>query len=756
MKSRTQTILLLIFTVSVLVISSCSYDNSLYNAKKYFKSARKRPLTQDGRPSPQAVDEYTKAIKKCGYILTEKKNSKQVDDALFILAQSLYYKGNSIYQAKDQFNSLINNFPESPYVPEAIFYIARIDREINQPDEAVSILTKFIHDLSKAKWHPQALLLLADFAIQDKDFPQAQIWLQKVLTDYPKSVAAKEALFLNGKNYFAQNDYQNSLIQFQRVVSYRGIARQIKLDAEYYIALNLFYLQDYQKSLAVAKKLLKNEYRPETVTATNLLIGRINLHLENEEQGVEQLTKIIKNNSRTLYSAEAAYWLGDYYYYKKHDLDKATEYYGKVRTEYTSSPFVSAANDKLEALNLIKQNQNLKLSDGARAFIDKKLELEEKYYLVLNEPDSVNSVYQRILRTPTELSQKIDSLLTQNTLLIQKLDSLVVISDTLKAKAETISAPDTTTLNQQMSFPPDSLSLQTEVSAYDSLQFTQSPNQNTETPKPAPILRNQISVSDSVNQLLAQYRSESKVLNETITKLIAIRDSLETEYIPYAMFADASLRQKIRPDTTLLRQRYNEMNEIYPNSKYTHALKLMLEGKPVRIVDLDFDKAEQELDYALGKIETEPDSALILLQKFANSDYQELRARANFVLGWFYLTQEADTTKAAPYFHEVLQISRDNDFGKMTLRFYDGKKYLFKSVEEDTLLTEHALPDSLKEIFPPDSLSQNLPSDSLNLIPEEEKKDIIPSDLKFEEKPINQETMPDSLKPEIIKPQKPE
>ena len=148
---------------------SCGLNNTMYNARKYFNDAKSRPLTANGRPSSQAVDEYTKAIKKCGIILSSKKRNAKTDDALYLMAQALYLKGNSAFQAKDQFEALIAGFPDSPFYGESHIWLARVLREINQPEQAEDLLEDFIRDPLQKKLHPKALLTLADFEIKDKD-----------------------------------------------------------------------------------------------------------------------------------------------------------------------------------------------------------------------------------------------------------------------------------------------------------------------------------------------------------------------------------------------------------------------------------------------------------------------------------------------------------------------------------------------------------------------------------------------------------
>ena len=81
-----------LFIAGLFLLSSCAYYNTFFNAKKYFREANKLPLVK-GRSSSEANKKYNKAIKKCGIIITDYKNSKYVDDAVFMLGKIFYFKG---------------------------------------------------------------------------------------------------------------------------------------------------------------------------------------------------------------------------------------------------------------------------------------------------------------------------------------------------------------------------------------------------------------------------------------------------------------------------------------------------------------------------------------------------------------------------------------------------------------------------------------------------------------------------------------
>ncbi|HOH60396.1 MAG TPA: tetratricopeptide repeat protein, partial [Candidatus Cloacimonadota bacterium] len=262
-------------TLVLLILAACGIDNTMYNAQQYFKTAQGRALNANGRPTPQAVDEYTKTIKKCGVILSGNKKSRRADDALYLMARALYYKGNSAFQAKDAFQSLIQGYPNSKYVPEANIYMARVLREINQVKESEALLERFVRDPKYLKYHPRALLVLADFEIKDKDYHRAQFWLERIIKDYRKTKEFREAFFLFGKNYYMQKDYARSLEQFEKFQKTRGIDKEMKLEGQYYIALNQYELGQYDLALRNARNLIRNEIRPNNLGLARVLYARV-------------------------------------------------------------------------------------------------------------------------------------------------------------------------------------------------------------------------------------------------------------------------------------------------------------------------------------------------------------------------------------------------------------------------------------------------------------------------------------------------
>jgi len=756
-----------------MLLISCGLNNTMFNARKYFKAAQARPLNSNGKPTPQAVDEYTKTIQKCGVILTEQKGSKIVDDALFLLARALYYKGNSAFQAKDQFEALIKGFPDSPFVPEAHIYLARVLRQINRPQESENLLESFVRDNRHLKYHPRALMVLAEFEIGDKDYLRAQYWLQRIINEYPHTPEFKEAFFLFGKNYYEQRDYAASLREFDKFVETRGINKELKLEGRYYMALNLFEMGEIERSTRIVSSLINDESRPEKLSLVRVLNARLLLAGKDPQKGITEVDDISKAYPRSTSSAAAYYYLGEHYFYRVKNIDQATTAYNKVRTEFPASELVSPAQQKTTAITQLKQSQNLSVTGNLQQFVDYHMLAAENYLTAFALPDSALLMYDRILAAPAPLRAKLDSLDLEITNIGTRSDSLdtriieleelmaadLASSDSLGHQIDAVETPTdtlktTVTLDDELIESPDSLqfkplipgiietaepdsltipailsediaspepdSLQTQISVAEetaipaaespdslsvSIVTTEPPEESTDATEPelqtTPASDEEVKAPAAINPRTTEL-SELKTLSTSLKTQLASLDTqtkeltgiltrFDTDILPLVYFAKASLLSKQNATADSLRDIFELMQASFPTDKYTNALRMLKAGEPVRLIDPEEDRQNAVLDEALGLYIDQPDSMRVLLEELSQSQYSNIRLRANFRVAWMHSFELADTLSAKPYLDEVLKHPQGAEYADLARKFYDGKNFMFPKPAPDTL----SAPDSL-------------------------------------------------------------
>lgn len=755
-----------------LVLASCMQVNTMYNARKYFNAAQARPLNANGRPNNQAVEEYTKAIKKCGIILSNAKRDSRTDDALFLMARALYYKGNSAFQARDQFESLIKGFPDSPFYGEAHIYLARVLRDINRKEEAVNVLQEFILEPRHKKLHPRALLTLAEFNIADKDYLQAQYWLSRIITDYPKSDEYREAYYIYGQNYYIQGDYQAALEEFQKISKDRRIAQAMKLDARYYVALNQYLLGDYEQSGKTLQILIKDEVRPDKLAQARVLQARLLIAQGDADQGLAEIEEISKLYPRTLSSAEAQYYAGEYYFYQAQDLDKSGTAYNKVRSEFANSELAEPGQQKASAVNQLKTAVSFDPQTKLQQYVDYHITAAENYFNVFSLPDSALVMYQRVIDSRDSLVTLRDSLVMEVEARQSVVDSLALALAALPepAVADSLALPaDSLEIVEPSSeTTPDSLDIaeilpeQEAVSdSLDTVEIFPGTDAITDTlgipelmvegetlPDSLDIVEmfpEQEAVPDSlgleefagtapaVSDSLAELPGEviepdpqelrqrlQRELTAASSELESAQDRLQTlddqlqrynrELIPLALFSQANIHSRSDPDQSRMEAIYADMSERFPQNKYTNALQDMLAGEPVRLIDPEEEAQELLLDRAFGLAESSPDSMLVILAELTESEYLPISLRANYRLGWYHTFEVPDTTAAKPYLDKVLELEQSGEYAGVTSRFYDGSR--FRLNKFDTLLDSLAVADSLAALADSTAAADSLKLDN--------------------------------------------
>ncbi|HRR50195.1 MAG TPA: tetratricopeptide repeat protein [Candidatus Cloacimonas sp.] len=661
--------------------------NTMYNARNYFKSAQSKPLNSNGRPNAQAIDEYTKAIKKCGKIIATDKKGKRVEEAYYLMAKSLYYKGNSAFQAKDQFQNLVIRFPDSKYVPEAYIYIAKILRETNQPKEAEKLLDEFLRNPKYRKHHPMALSVLADFAIQDKDYIKAQHYLERIINEFPKTKEYREAYFLFGKNYYEQKDFAKSLEAFKKMQNARGIDKAKKLDGTYYIGLNELELGEAEKALKTAKGLLKAESRPDKLPFVRLLKARAQFALGDTTAARSEIELINKNYPRTAGSAGGYYYLAEHYYYNQGDIHKAIASYNRVRTEFSSSPLAASAQAKSSALGLVSPRQGLDCEKNLSNFLDYQYQAAESFLNVLALPDSAIARYRIVIAQKDILVNRCDSLLaliSKNNAILDSLRAIVPIQEI--SEEDSIGIVDKTELLTQLDDLLDVSTFTDSLSnTADSLKITKPEIAAEDSLLKDNIIAIQDSSSNQIDTLVVSIRSEitrleqeNELCQDRINTLEEIIERFDSEIIPFCLFAIGSIYHNNYPESPENAEILTQMQEQYPENKFTKALYALQNDLPVRLIDPLEEREEQLLELYLEQIYTAPDSALVGLEELTRSRYPKIKLAANYRLGWFYSFEQVDTLLAKPYLNAVLEEPEAGEYATITQRFFNGDIFLLR------------------------------------------------------------------------------
>jgi tetratricopeptide (TPR) repeat protein len=135
------------------LIASCAYFNTVYNAKNYYREGRKLvahdTLIMDA-PS------FDKAVEKATSIIVKYPDTRWVDDALFIMGASYYFKGD-YSRSLEKLDFLIDNYPGSSFRAEARYFIGLANYKMKRYSASVTALKEVLND---NRFRKKALLLM--------------------------------------------------------------------------------------------------------------------------------------------------------------------------------------------------------------------------------------------------------------------------------------------------------------------------------------------------------------------------------------------------------------------------------------------------------------------------------------------------------------------------------------------------------------------------------------------------------------------
>ena len=83
----------LITIIVSMLFFGCVYFNTFYNAKLIFSEAERMRAEKEGESLGNIInDKYKKVIEKSNVVINDYPDSKYLDDALFLIGRSHYYR----------------------------------------------------------------------------------------------------------------------------------------------------------------------------------------------------------------------------------------------------------------------------------------------------------------------------------------------------------------------------------------------------------------------------------------------------------------------------------------------------------------------------------------------------------------------------------------------------------------------------------------------------------------------------------------
>lgn len=272
------------------------YDRAMLNFKEFTSAG--------GRNNPNYVDGLIR-LADCYYV------NKQYDAALttyatarnigspdndYIMLQTGTINGikQNYQEARNQFTSLIENYPKSPYRDEALFQRAQFEIEQGNYQAAVDGLSQLIQGSANSKFLPYAYMrrassyynlrqydkTIADYAAMLRQFPshplaqesllplqdalsiagrasEFETYLAQFRRANPDNKGLEAIEFETAKNAFFDEQYPTAVVTLNNFINAYPESSRIQ-EARYYVAESYYRMKDYTKALPLYELLARD------------------------------------------------------------------------------------------------------------------------------------------------------------------------------------------------------------------------------------------------------------------------------------------------------------------------------------------------------------------------------------------------------------------------------------------------------------------------------------------------------------------
>ena len=342
-----------------------AHYNTYYNAEKSFKAGQEKVLSQNllidpekpiriHRELPQAgAEEFKNTIEKGAQIIRKFPDSKWIDDALFLMGKSYYYR-KEFYLGLQKFEELYETTTDKDLKLKSVIWKGRTLLDLKQYGEALSFLQEQLSGLvenvdseHKAELH----VLIAEHHAMLGNWQEALDQLKLSVTKLGNRSLRMRAYFLYAQVHQRLGNNEQAYLAFDRVTSIytdyqysfwaelsKGkIARSAgNLDQAYYIFVGM---SRDDKNL---DKMAEINFQ---IAKTEQALGQI----ENSKVRYEQILRSSINQPDPEVQAKTYYQLGRIYseHYKRYET--AAAYLDS--SSATSSPSFQSREEALAFAN---------------------------------------------------------------------------------------------------------------------------------------------------------------------------------------------------------------------------------------------------------------------------------------------------------------------------------------------------------------------------------------------------------------------
>lgn len=352
---------------------SCAYFNTVYNAKNYYHQAKKL-VTHDTLITDS--EHFDKTIEKSTSIIVKYPNTRWIDDALFMMGASYYYKGD-YSRSLDKLDFLVTNYPQSGFRHEAQYLMGLANYKQKRYGSAVVALKEA---MESRRFKKKAMIAMLYVYYSDANYSALYEVADTLMQGSLKYDERRAVLSIVGMAQFEERRYDVALESATQLLAITRDERE-RRDLKLRIAKIYLQIDEYE----LCKNFLVGEQDPEFRD----LLAELYMEIGNDQDAKDICIDLAHSGVADV-AAEAYYELAEMYE-NEDSVDLAIAYYDSALVKSPSSEYGLSARKKSDVLKRIKS-----LTTTTEDVVRAQFLLAEIYFADLDDLPKALEGYQRV------------------------------------------------------------------------------------------------------------------------------------------------------------------------------------------------------------------------------------------------------------------------------------------------------------------------------------------------------------------------
>ncbi|OGC43477.1 hypothetical protein A2Y85_00100 [candidate division WOR-3 bacterium RBG_13_43_14] len=365
-------ILILEFGLLAL-LTNCAYFNTYYNASNYFRQGMKGVQNDTLKYDNE---NFNKTIEKTTSVIVKYPRSRYVDNSLFMMGVSYYYKGDYA-RAIEKLEFLILNYPQSNHINAAHYYKALAYLKTRKYSPAVIALKE---SMKSKKYRDRARLILCYVYYQDNNYSALNQCVEELLSSNLEKDKRQVILKLVAEASHKLRKYEPALSYYNELLNNSRTGEEKK---KYKSKIAKIYLEmgEYESC--------RNFLEGESDVEFQEILGDLCVKLVNYQEA-KDIYLTLTASKYGISAAEVFFKLSEIYR-QEDSIETAIAYYDSAYTRGSTSEYGIKAKKMSDVLRRIQslgqETENLDRAQFLRA---------ETYYVDFNDPQRAAGEYKKV------------------------------------------------------------------------------------------------------------------------------------------------------------------------------------------------------------------------------------------------------------------------------------------------------------------------------------------------------------------------